>query len=221
MPLSVCFGASILNHRQTFPANAETVAEDPSSSSYELPAIDDDGRTQIGAFAAEDLAGERDRERIDRRESGMELLEQPVPLSTDTAHRAETARAPSPAVDAARALGARAGEPWQMRLLQLWGIILLLWAAFIVARDLLSMTPESQASSPGGRLTQAVLSVLLLVAGAAGLFLAVEYGRSLCAGRRIPRECASQLRPAFPLGIRNRLRQSLRPGQRKAEPIHS
>lgn len=77
-------------------------------------------------------------------------------------------------------------ETWYPHLLRVWGIVLLGWAAVILGRDLLSMAFSGGERQGGGQLISDVIAVLLLVAGAAGLFVVIEFSRSLRLGLNKP-----------------------------------
>jgi hypothetical protein len=81
-----------------------------------------------------------------------------------------------PAYQQPVALGS-AIDPWYSRVLEAWGVFLLIWAAIIVGRSLLSLLARTDGQAAGNEIVSAVFSVLLLVPGAAGLFLLVDVGR--------------------------------------------
>lgn len=68
-------------------------------------------------------------------------------------------------------------DPWYARILQAWGIFFLLWAAGIVGANLLYLAKAESIAIAGRETIWSVLSVLLLVPGAAGVFLLVDAGR--------------------------------------------
>jgi hypothetical protein len=213
-----------LSHEHGFSAQAEAehARDDAGSSSYELRAIFDDGQTDDEAFAAEPPAGE-----IVKDGDVNPLLEQerpvpPVPPPSEFIERATTPSGPPAVVGGEPARDHRVKDPWHSRLLQVWGVVLLAWAAFILSRDLLLRTNLQGRDSPGsGLLVAKVVSVLLLVAGAAGLFLAVDYGRTLRAGIRQPGAHAGRSRPALPRALGQRLRQSWYRTAHTAQPARS
>src|SRR5208337_2304591 len=90
---------------------------------------------------------------------------------------------PAPSLSVSEA--ARA-EPWYSRVLQVWGIVFLIWAAMILARSLfLQFVPGSGPTSRPDAVSS-VVSVLLLVPGAAALFLLVDLGRYIRGLRQGP-----------------------------------
>ncbi len=99
-------------------------------------------------------------------------------------------KAPEPFLSVPEAAGP---EPWYSRVLQVWGIVFLIWAALIVARSLfLQFLPGSGPTSRFDAVSS-VVSVLLLVPGAAALFLLVDLGRYI-----------RGLRPPSPSMVRTR-----------------
>jgi hypothetical protein len=68
-------------------------------------------------------------------------------------------------------------DPWYSRVLEAWGVFFLVWATIIVVRSLLFLVAGTDGSAAGNEIGSAVFSVLLLVTGAAGLFLLVDVGR--------------------------------------------
>ena len=164
---------------------------DPSSSSYELKAI-----TETHSVADSRDPWENDEEAIPFNGSGDARVD-PARSSLSTAAAPWETPAPSLAVwDAAGA------EPWYSRVLQLWGIVFLIWAAMIVARSLfLQFVPGSGPTSRSDAVSS-VVSVLLLVPGAAALFLLVDLGRYI-RGLRPPtsREASAPSTSAKPVSL--------------------
>jgi hypothetical protein len=56
-------------------------------------------------------------------------------------------------------------------------VFFLIWATIIVVRSLLSLLARTDGQAAGNEIVTEVFSVLLLVPGAAGLFLLVDVGR--------------------------------------------
>ena len=164
---------------------------DPGSSSYELKAI-----TETHSVADSRDPWENDEEAIPFNGSGDARVD-PARSSLSTAAAPWETPAPSLAVwDAAGA------EPWYSRVLQLWGIVFLIWAAMIVARSLfLQFVPGSGPTSRSDAVSS-VVSVLLLVPGAAALFLLVDLGRYI-RGLRPPtsREASAPSTSAKPVSL--------------------
>ncbi|MGA8350576.1 MAG: hypothetical protein WB773_22485, partial [Isosphaeraceae bacterium] len=138
----------------------------PGSSSYELKAITE----------THSVADSRDP---------WEYAEEAIPFNGSGDARVDPARsslvtaaAPweTPALSLAVSDAAGA-EPWYSRVLQVWGILFLIWATMIVARGLFpQFVPASGPTSHPDAVSN-VVSVLLLVPGAAALFLLVDLGR--------------------------------------------
>jgi hypothetical protein len=213
----VASGQAAQRMSSTF-AETDLVQDDPDSSSYELRAITE----EIG---------------IDDKGPGEEALtskgatkeskvadappDKPVPLPSEvTAAASRVVGSDSPAgPEPAEVLGVV--ETWYSRVLQVWGIVLLVWAALILGRSLLRASLTGEVSPGDGHPIPIVISVLLLVAGAAGLFLAVDYGRSLRAGLRSKPSDQARAKPTlvYPPGMR--LRRSWHRPFREPEPTHS
>ena len=185
--------------------NAESAADDPGSSSYELRAITDDIGAGSGVVDTDSLAGTIGSEAA---RAGDDLLDRP-----ENAVSGLREITPSP--------GSAVVDPWYSRLLQLWGIVLLIWAALILGRDLRRVTPSVGGSQATGHLLSTVIAVLLLVAGAAGLFMAVDFGRSLRAGVRPAASSQGPSRPAFSHPISMRFRRFWHRPSRRAQPVRT
>ncbi len=177
----------------------------PGSSSYELKAI-----TETHSVADSRDPWENAEEAIPFNGSGDARVD-PARSSLSTAAAPWETPAPSPAVrDAAGA------EPWSSRVLQLWGIVFLIWAAMIVARSLfLQFVPGSGPTSRSDAVSS-VVSVLLLVPGAAALFLLVDLGRYI-RGLRPPtsREASAPSTSAKPVSL------TVRPGRSWSRPFQA
>ncbi len=154
-------------------AQADHAFTDPSSSSYELKAITED----FGLMhEAEGLGDEwPDEEHDPYRRAAAKLIEassqtlEPEALPTTPVSVVPAYQQPMP-------LGS-AIDPWYSRVLEAWGVFFLIWAAIIVVRSLLSLLARTDGQAAGNDIVSAVFSVLLLVPGAAGLFLLVDVGR--------------------------------------------
>ena len=178
---------------------------DPSSSSYELKAI-----TETHSVADSRDPWENDEEAIPFNGSGDARVD-PARSSLSTAAAPWETPAPSLAVWAAAG-----AEPWYSRVLQLWGIVFLIWAAMIVARSLfLQFVPGSGPTSRSDAVSS-VVSVLLLVPGAAALFLLVDLGRYI-RGLRPPtsRAASAPSTSAKPVSL------NLRPGRSWSRPFQA
>jgi hypothetical protein len=153
---------------------ADRVFADASlSSSYELKAITDD----FGLLKeADDLDDEwADQEQDPYRRAAAKLIQassQPLAPEALPAGPASVVPAYQQPVPLGSAI-----DPWYSRVLEAWGVFLLIWAAIIVVRSLLSLLPLTEGQVAGNDIVSAVFSVLLLVPGAAGLFLLVDVGR--------------------------------------------
>jgi len=155
------------------PAQADHVFADASSSSYELKAITDD----FGLVKEADGLGDQwhDEEHDAYRRAAARLIEAsnqtmaPEVLSATSASVAPTAQQTMP-------LGS-AIDPWYSRVLEAWGVFFLIWATIIVVRSLLSLLARTDGQAAGNEIVSEVFSVLLLVPGAAGLFLLADVGR--------------------------------------------
>ena len=138
---------------------------DPGSSSYELKAM-----TETHSVADSRDPWENDEEAIPFNGSGDARVD-PARSSLTAARLGKHQPLFLAVWDAA------GSEPWYSRVLQLWGIVFLTWAAMIVARSLfLQFVPGSGPTSRSDAVSS-VVSVLLLVPGAAALFLLVDLGR--------------------------------------------
>ncbi|WP_165232445.1 hypothetical protein [Aquisphaera insulae] len=143
-------------------------AGDPSSSAYELKAINED-------FAGEESeAADEDEWRDEIRATGA--VNGPVAA----ARRAESEGGDA-AVGSSGFLGASwsATDPWYGRVLQAWAVAFLIWAALILGRSLQWMFTADAESAGPGHLVATVVSVVLLVPGSAALFLLVDLSRYL------------------------------------------
>ena len=178
---------------------------DPGSSSYELKAI-----TETHSVADSRDPWEYDEEAIPFNGSGDARVD-PARSSLSTA--AAPWETPAPSLAVSDAAGA---EPWYSRVLQVWGIVFLIWAAMIVARSLfLQFVPGSGPTSRSDAVSS-VVSVLLLVPGAAALFLLVDLGRYI-RGLRPPtsREASAPSASAKPVSL------NLRPGRFWSRPFQA
>jgi hypothetical protein len=149
-------------------------SDDPSSSSYEIKAVTDDlgdsSSNGSAGYSWGDLQDDGQFEEIVQHwpvAARANASRRPESLEDEAVERSTTGRKPT----------RDATEPWHWRVLQGWGVFFLAWATLIAAcslyNTLFPVTP------PGFRteLITAVISVLLLVPGAAGLFLLVDLAR--------------------------------------------
>jgi len=144
----------------------------PGSSSYELKAITEDLEQPQPAADRLDPWG-HDQGAVAFNGSGDDRVD---PARSPISSAAAPWETPAPSLSVSEA--ARA-EPWYSRVLQVWGIVLLIWAAMILARSLfLQFVPGSGPTSRSDAVSS-VVSVLLLVPGAAALFLLVDLGRCI------------------------------------------
>ena len=202
-------------------AAADRPGDDPNSSSYELRAMTWESDAEDDAFPAEILAGEATHDTIENSRREHELLDVPGETAFQPAELAATTTGPLLSASPGSDVGQRGVEPWYRLLLQIWGVVLLVWATFILGRDLLRTNLSGQGPSGNGDLISTVISVLLLVAGAASLFLAVDYSRSLHAGLRPPGASQTGMKTAFRRALASRLRKSWRWPARTAQPARS
>lgn len=142
----------------------------PGSSSYELKAITDDLGQSDPAANRPDLWGDEQDEGAPDGSNGGRL--DPVRSSFPTAAAPWKTPAPAPAVS-----DVPGDEPWYSRVLQVWGIVFLMWAAMIVVRSLFLLFFPGSDTTSHSAVVPSVVSVLLLVPGAAALFLLVDLGR--------------------------------------------
>jgi hypothetical protein len=149
---------------------------DPSSSSYELKAM-----------GGEDAEALQPEESIDAWDDADDL--DGAYARQDSSHRAlppPTGRLAGPAATStpwsAESAELRLPEPWHARVLEGWGVLLLAWAALIVVQSLRRAGLAGVGVTSGSEVVMAVIAVLLLTAGAGGLFWLVELGRHLRAG---------------------------------------
>ncbi len=181
---------------------------DPGSSAYELKAITEDFG-ELAPAGAHPEPWDKDEEVLPLNGSGSHARD----LAADSS-------ATTPAWEthsAGRAvLMPASGEPWYSRVLQIWGIMFLLWAGLILARSLFLLFSAENGPLNGSDVLSSVVSVMLLVPGAAGLFLLADLGRYLRGLRSFPtrgsKAAATPARPG-PLSYRpgrawNRLLQA-------------
>jgi len=142
----------------------------PGSSSYELKAITEDLEQPQPPVNRRDPWGD-DPGAVAYNGNGVDRVDPARSGFSTAAAPWKTPETSLPVPEAARA------EPWYSRVLQVWGIVFLIWAAMIVARALyLQFVPGSGPTSRSDAVSS-VVSVMLLVPGAAALFLLVELGR--------------------------------------------
>jgi hypothetical protein len=144
----------------------------PGSSSYELKAISDDLAQPDPATNQSDPWGDE--------HSG-------VSLNWSGGNGADPARSAFPAAavpwetttPALDVTEPGREEPWYSRILQVWGIVFLIWAAMIVTHSVLLLLLPGSGATSRIDVVPSVVSVLLLVPGAAAIFLLVDLGRSI------------------------------------------
>ena len=169
----------------------------PGSSSYELKAIADDSGQAIPPADNDDPWEEPE----------------PPPSFNGNGHGLlGLAPASSPDVEASwekavprGASGAFREDPWYSRVLQLWGIMFLVWAALIVGRCVFIQFGAGGGATNSTDVVSSIVSVMLLVPGAAGLFLLVDLGRYIRGLRPGPQgnpKAAPDLARPEPLGYR-------------------
>jgi hypothetical protein len=163
---------SWISHLDPAQAN-HALADASSSSSYELKAITDDFGLMKEAEDPEDEWPDRDHDPY--RRAAAKLIEASRQARAPEALPAGPRSLPQ-ACQQPMALGS-AIDPWYSRVLEAWGVFLLIWAAIIVGRSLLSLLARTDGQAAGNEIVSAVFSVSLLVPGAAGLFLLVDVGR--------------------------------------------
>ena len=175
---------------------------DPNSSAYELKAITEDFSAANGwdtsEHTPEELADEPPLQASQQIINGN-------PRATQASDRA----IPLPSVsDLQAAPRTGTADPWYSRVLQVWAIVLLIWAAVILGRSLFLMfLPGSNGPVAGDSLISTVVSVLLLVPGAAALFLLVDFGRYIRDLQSLTRNSSvgiSEQHVSSPIGLRLR-----------------
>jgi len=150
----------------------------PSSSSYELEAMggEDSRAVNLGAVPALTSEGPKPggssipwrAQRIDA--AAVEQPPTPQPSGRPPAANHEDLD------NAGKSLG---NNPWYARVLEVWGVLLLLWAFWIMLRSLVSggASTAPNGSSRGRELVFSALAVSLLAPGAGSLFLLGDLGR--------------------------------------------
>lgn len=140
------------------------------ASSYELKAITDDlGQQGPAANRRDTWEDEQDEGAFN--ESGDVRVD---PIRSPSSTVAGPWETPAPTIAVSEAVGV---EPWYSRVLQAWGVVFLVWAAMIVARALFLEFFSGSEPMSRSEPVSSVVSVLLLVPGAAALFLLVDLGR--------------------------------------------
>ena len=185
-------------------AESESVTG-PGSSSYELRGI-----TETHSMADSRDPWENNEEAIPSNGSGDARVD---PARSSLSMAAAPWETPVPSLAVWDAAGA---EPWYSRVLQLWGIVFLIWAAMIVARSLfLQFVPGSGPTSRSD-VVSSVVSVLLLVPGTAAFFLLVDLGRCIRGLRPpTPREASAPSTSAKPVSL------NLPPGRSWSRPFQA
>jgi hypothetical protein len=140
--------------------------QNPGSSFYVLQAITEENWEPARAEGSSGIREVEHPEQSNRDSSAPAALGD-APLS-DPAAAGAGARAVAPA---------RTRDPWYARVLQGWGVVLLVWAGLLLFRNLSRILAGAGDSARDAELIPTVLAVLLLVPSAAGLFLLVDLGR--------------------------------------------
>jgi hypothetical protein len=194
----------------------EAFRGDPGSSSYELKAISEDS-------IADDQAGDTLalRSGLSERRLALPTPIDQKPMPSGLAEGPEPVVAISSLAATEPIVGLEVPDPWYAPVLEVWGIVLLIWAAVVLGRDLSGLSPSAERSQGSGQVISTVISVLLLVAGAAGLFVAVDFGRSLRTGHKSPtfRRSRSKLILSIAQAIGGRVRRSWPRPPSSPEPI--
>jgi hypothetical protein len=142
----------------------------PGSSSYELKAITDDLAQPDPATSHSDPWGD-EQPAVSFNGSGGNGVD---PARSAFPAAAVPFDATSPSLDVSEP---GREEPWYSRILQVWGIVFLMWAGMIVTHSVLLLLLPGSGTTSRIDVVPSVVSVLLLVPGAATLFLLVELGR--------------------------------------------
>jgi hypothetical protein len=193
------------------PDEEEVDQNGPGSSSYELRAISDDDE--------DTRDGHSDEFNAEIRRAGSNLLALPGPASSDFPEAPTQAAGTSFPAALQPVVESEGTDPWYAPILQLWGIVLMVWAALVLGRDLPALFLPSERATSNGQVVWTVISVLLLVAGAAGLFVAVDFGRSLRAGLKSPVSRPGRWRRLFPLALTARWRRPWHRPPRRPQPV--
>lgn len=206
------------------PTQADDGESDPSSSSYELPALTWESAAGDDACGAEVRAGAATKIASPisvPAQASLDDRDGITPAAAETSKHDVSTRQPALSACLTFNRDHRMVISWYERLLQIWGVVLLLWAALILGRDLLRTRLSGQGAEGNGDLVSTVISVLILVAGAAGLFLVLEFGRSLRAGVR-PSGISSQApQTAFQHALGARLKESWHRPAHTAQPVRT
>ena len=194
----------------------EVFRGDPGSSSYELKAISEDSITDD--YGGDTLARGSG---LSERRLGLPTPVDGKPIPSGPAEGPKPVVAISSLAAREPIVGLEVPDPWYAPVLQVWGIVLLIWAAVVLGRDLLGLSPSAELSQGSGQVISTVISVLLLVAGAAGLFVAVDFGRSLRTGHKSPtfRRSRSKSILSMTQAIGGRVRRSWPRPPSRPEPI--
>ena len=147
---------------------------DPGSSSYELNAISEEVGNASPAVRQHSYWDDPDEQ-----DDPKELSED---HSTITKIGANPSRSPGTRIAIPQSEPSAAGretDPWYSRVLIVWGVVFLIWAALILSLGLYRLLVPSENLPIGAEIVPTVVAVLLLVAGAAALFLLVDLGRHI------------------------------------------
>jgi hypothetical protein len=189
---------------------------DPASSSYELKAITDD---------VPDRAGRESAAAVWDADDDLDILE-PAPAASvrRTAANSQSPdgawlpAAPGDGSSPVPTVTAGIMDPWYSQVLQVWGIVFLAWAAILLVRSLYVMVaPTEGHPSWEANIIPTVIAVLLLVPGAAGLFLLVDLGRYIRSLRPSPSGLSAGLGGSRPGRVDLTLRRFWR---KRFTPLH-
>ncbi|MFO0891950.1 MAG: hypothetical protein U0790_22800 [Isosphaeraceae bacterium] len=150
---------------------------DPASSSYELKAISDDFQGVTATMEPDDFP---DPDWDDLEGTDASATSRPLAKGPRAAVRSEEALSdddPEPEADEFPLAFAGTSDPWYSRVLQVWGVVFLAWAGMLLVRSLYLMASNLTDKPGDADVIPTVVAVLLLVPGAAGLFLLVDLGR--------------------------------------------
>jgi hypothetical protein len=175
--------AGLHSNRAVEAEDLEVLREgDPSASNYELKAITDaNGLHDEGLTGLDRWDGHEDDE-----PRSLAIRDPARTEWTASSGGVESVR--TPAVERGRpdaAFDSGFIEPWYSQILVGWAMMLLVWAGLIAARSLYRLIIVEYTLARAYDVVLAVVAVLLLVMGAAGLLLLVDVGRQI-RGARLP-----------------------------------
>jgi hypothetical protein len=138
---------------------------DPASSSYELKAIPDEDRGQPLTAGTADPRNEASQ--VPNSSAVVPAAPAEIPL------RGLVGQGTSVVETSA----ARPEDPWYALVLQVWGAVFLAWAGILMVRSVFLMVSAPADSASRADLIPTIVALLLLVPGAAGVFVLVDLGR--------------------------------------------